>query len=240
MPLRPTFFDCGDAALLVDFGSHYDPSLSQAILAVSEALTCSQLRGVNESIPALSTLTVFYDPLELPKENLIAEIENHCRSEHAMATKPRSWDIPVVYGGASGPDLGEVSERTGLTSDAVVSLHAGHTYYVYMLGFLPGFAYLGDLPQRLRLPRRKTPRARVPTGSVAIATDMTAVYPLESPGGWHILGNTPVVLWDMSRSGEPLFRPGDWVRFKPVSEEEAAEIREKSRAGWAPEPQEAL
>ncbi len=130
----------------------------------------------------------------------------------------------MAYGGGGGPDLTEAAERAGLSVDDAVALHAGAVYDVYMLGFLPGFAYLGDLPDALRLPRRATPRARVPAGSVAIAAEMTAIYPLESPGGWHLIGSTPVRPWDMSLRREPLFRPGDRVRFQPVSLAEAQEL----------------
>ncbi len=105
-----------------------------------------------------------------------------------------------------------------------------------MLGFLPGFAYMGDLPEPLRLPRRATPRARVPAGSVAIAAEMTSVYPLESPGGWHLIGSTPILLWDMARHDEPLLKPGDKVRFAPVSGSEAENLRRKVEAGWRPSP----
>jgi KipI family sensor histidine kinase inhibitor len=148
----------------------------------------------------------------------------------------RTWELPVVYGGESGPDLGEVAERAGISPEEAVALHAAPTYHVYMLGFSPGFAYLGDLPQALQLPRRATPRARLPAGSVAIASDMTAIYPLESPGGWHLIGNTPVALWDMARRDEPLLMPGDQVRFKPVSEEDAEVLRNRASEGWQIEP----
>jgi KipI family sensor histidine kinase inhibitor len=109
-----------------------------------------------------------------------------------------------------------------------------------MLGFLPGFAYMGDLPRELQLPRRATPRARVPAGSVAIAAEMTAIYPLESPGGWHLIGWTPIPLWDMARMDGPLLRPGDKVSFKPVGPDEAATLAARIEAGWLPEPVEAL
>jgi len=123
-----------------------------------------------------------------------------------------------------------------MTASEAASLHAGQLYQVYMLGFLPGFAYLGDLPEPLQLPRRSTPRARVPSGSVAIAAEMTAVYPLESPGGWHLIGYTPIVLWDIVRQDEPLLKPGDQVRFVEVSSRESEELRDRSAAGWRPEP----
>jgi KipI family sensor histidine kinase inhibitor len=239
MRLSPTFFDCAESALLVDFGPHYDKALSLAILNVSERLQKTTLAGFWETVPALSSLTIFYDPLELAKERLIMEIEALCKVENAGRGVGKTLEIPVAYGGGGGPDLADAVHRTGLSEDEFVSLHAGQLYHVYMLGFLPGFAYLGDLPERLRLPRRSTPRASVPAGSVAIASDMTAIYPLESPGGWHLIGYTPVPLWDMTRRDEPLFQPGDRVRFKPVSESEAGELRQKAAEGWLPDPVEA-
>jgi KipI family sensor histidine kinase inhibitor len=239
MPLHPKFFDCAESALLVDFGLRYDKSLSLSVLTVSEQLEKAALPGFKESIPALSSLTVFYDPLELPKNRLVEEIEALCKMEGPPPAHGQTWEIPVAYGGRGGPDLSDAAHRAGLAEDALVSLHSGQLYHVYMLGFLPGFAYLGDLPEQLRLPRRSTPRARVPVGSVAIASDMTAIYPLESPGGWHLIGYTPVMLWDMTRRTEPLFKPGDRVRFAPVSETKAEELRERAEGGWMPDPVEA-
>ena len=124
--------------------------------------------------------------------------------------------IPVRYGGADGPDLLEVAERVGLASERVAELHASVVYRVAILGFMPGFAYLGELPQALRLPRRDTPRTRVPAGSVAIAGLQTAVYPAATPGGWHLLGRTDVRLWDIDRDPPAMLRPGDQVRFEPI------------------------
>ncbi|MBI4723608.1 MAG: 5-oxoprolinase subunit PxpB [Rhodomicrobium sp.] len=239
MRLHPAFFDCAESALLVDFGLEHSKALSLAILDLSERLERAGLAGVRESVPALSSLTVFYDALELPGERLAAEIEALCKMEPDARAHGKAWEIPVVYGGEAGPDLKEAAARAGLTEDEALRLHAAQLYHVYMLGFLPGFAYLGDLPEPLRLPRRATPRARVPAGSVAIAADMTAIYPLESPGGWHLIGFTPVVLWDMARRQEPLLKPGDRVRFVAISEAEAEELRQHAADGWVPEPVEA-
>ena len=239
MRLSFTLFDCAESALSLDFGPHYSKSLSLAILDASGQLAKAGLPGLKESIPALSSLTVLYDPLQLPKERLITEIEAICGAAQAAAISSRTWELPVVYGGEAGPDLGEVAARAGISEDQIVALHAAQTYHVYMLGFAPGFAYLGDLPQALRLPRRAAPRARIPAGSVAIASDMTAIYPLESPGGWHLIGFTPVVLWDMARRDQPLLEPGDQVRFKPVSKEEAEFLRHRAADGWVPAPLEA-
>jgi KipI family sensor histidine kinase inhibitor len=231
MRLYPAFSDCAESALLADFGPQYGKDLSLAILDLCELLMASALPGLKESIPALSTLTLFYDPLLLPRERIVREVQRLCETCGAAPDRGRTWDIPVVYGGQSGADLGDVARLAGLTEEETVALHTGSVYHVYMLGFLPGFAYLGDLPEKLKLPRRATPRARVPAGSVAIAADMTAIYPLESPGGWHLIGRTPFLPWEMNRRQEPLLRPGDRVRFKRVSAAEAGEWRERAGAG---------
>jgi KipI family sensor histidine kinase inhibitor len=132
-----------------------------------------------------------------------------------------------------------VARRAGISQEETVALHAGRDYFVYMLGFLPGFAYLGDLPKKLEMPRRATPRASVPAGSVAIAAGLTAIYPLESPGGWHVIGYTPVIPWDTKRWNGPLFQAGDRVCFKPVEAAKAKEIERLMAEGWAPTCREA-
>lgn len=235
MRLCPTFFDCAESALLVDFGPQHAKQLSLAILEVAELLAAESLRGLQETIPALSSLTVLYDPLELSRDRIIHEIERLCETRTRAPECGRLWEIPVAYGGCGGPDLAEAAQQAGLSVDTAIALHASTLYDVYMLGFLPGFAYLGDLPEALRLPRRATPRARVPAGSVAIAAEMTAIYPLESPGGWHLIGSTPVALWDMSRRQKPLFRPGDRVRFQHVSLAKAQELSRLAAEGWIPQ-----
>lgn len=238
MRLSFTIFDCAESALMVDFGTRYSKALSLTILDAGERLSRTGLPGLGECVPAFSSLTVFYDPLRLQKERLVAEIEVILNKDDGASYRARTFDIPVLYGGEGGPDLDEVAAHAGMTPGDAVSLHSAGFYHVYMLGFLPGFAYLGDLPEPLRLLRRSTPRTRVPAGSVAIAAAMTAVYPVESPGGWHLIGSTPVSLWDAAHAGEPLLKPGDRVRFLPVSGQEADRVRERVAAGWRPEPME--
>ena len=144
MGLCPAFFDCAESALLVDFGPQYDRRLSLSILQVSKVLEASMLPGLKESIPALSSLTVLYDPLELPRERIVQEIQRLCEVSGAAPDRGRAWEIPVVYGGEGGPDLEDVARRARMTEEAAIALHAGRDYHVYMLGFLPGFAYLGS------------------------------------------------------------------------------------------------
>lgn len=234
MGLNPTFADCAESALLVNFGTQYDRALSLAILHVWKGLHGLGLPGLRESVPALTSLTVFYDPLSLPREKLIREISALCEDTSHEAAASRSWRVPVVYGGEGGPDLESVALEAGMSTDDVIGLHSARDYHVYMLGFLPGFAYLGDLPQELALPRRSTPRARVPAGSVAIAAGLTAIYPLESPGGWHVIGSTPIILWNMARQEHPLFLPGDRVRFEPILADEAARLATLAAEGAIP------
>jgi KipI family sensor histidine kinase inhibitor len=239
--MRPsfTFFDCGESALLVDFAAAHSKALSLAILDASERLASAALPGLKECVPGLSSLTAFYDPLRLPRDTLVSKAEELLSVSSIGEDRGRSFEIPVLYGGEAGPDLNEVAALTGIAPEEVVRLHASQFYHVYMLGFLPGFAYMGALPEELRLPRRATPRAAVPAGAVAIVADMTAIYPLESPGGWHLIGTAPVKLWDMAREQEPLLKPGDRVRFIPVGSEQAEAYRQRAAAGWRPAPLEA-
>ncbi len=239
MRLSPIIGDCAESALLVDFGRHCGSELALPILRLSEHLDASMLPGLKESIPALSSLTVIYDPLTLPRQRLVHEIERLCETCEASPGRERLWDIPVSYGGASGPDLEEVSRAAALSEDEAIALHSGQTYRVAMLGFLPGFAYLGELPEPLRLPRRATPRTRVPAGSVAIAADMTAIYPFESPGGWRLIGHTPFVPWDVARQDAPLLRPGDSVRFHPAGPADVEAFARRIAEGWVPAASEA-
>ena len=137
----------------------------------------------------------------------------------------RLWHVPVCYEGEFAPDLAEVARLTGLTPNDVVALHSGIRFHVYMLGFLPGFPYMGDLPPQLALPRRADPRLRVPAGSISIATTLTAIYPYESPGGWHLIGATPIRMFDPERPKPALFAPGDAVNFQPIDAAAYASIR---------------
>ncbi|MBT3070800.1 5-oxoprolinase subunit PxpB [Rhodomicrobium sp. Az07] len=235
--LNPEVYDCGESAILVDFGAGYSKSISLAILQISERLHGSHLEGYRESIPAVTSLTISYDPLVLSKERLVAAIESACATPLGTGAASRLWIIPCVYGGASGPDLGDIARAARLSETEAAGLHASETYVVSMLGFLPGFAYLVELPERLRVPRRATPRARIPAGSIAIAADMTAIYPLESPGGWHLIGWTPVPMWDMARRDEPLLRPGDRVRFRAIDAGESETLRARVAEGWMPKPE---
>ena len=171
-----------------------------------------------ESVPTLRSLMVCYDPLVLPAAALVAHIDELMQGGlEGSEAFGRCWSLPVCYDSAFAPDLDHVAARTGLSAAQVIERHSALTYHVYMLGFLPGQAYMGDLPPELALPRRETPRLRVPAGSLAIATTMTCIFPLDTPCGWHVIGRSPVALWRPQMGPRALLRPGDQVTLAPVS-----------------------
>ncbi len=208
----------GEAALLAEaeaelvLGNRY-------ILALSVALDAEPLPGVSSFIPALTSLLIRFDPLQVS----FATVEQHVRAlvEHlelVPEAPPRVVAIPVVYGGEAGPDLPEVARRLALTPEQVVAAHCGQVYRVLMIGFAPGFPYIGPLPDVLALPRRSTPRTAVPAGSVAIAARLTGIYPQRLPGGWHLLGRTTLSLFDPTATPPSTLRAGEGVRFVPLPE----------------------
>ncbi|WP_222875697.1 5-oxoprolinase subunit PxpB [Terrihabitans soli] len=204
----------GDAAVTLEFGQTIGRETSARVLAARDAIVAAAIPGVREYVPTFRSLTVHYDPAAIGFADLAARIGDLSLEGAASAGEGRTWTVPVLY---DGPDLDETARAAGLTREAAAALHAGQTYHVYMLGFLPGFAYLGDLPEPLRLPRLDVPRTRVPAGSVAIASELTAIYPVESPGGWRLIGRTPLRLFDHRAHPPSLFAPGDRVQFTPVS-----------------------
>ena len=225
------FLPCGDTAVVVEFGDRIDRALSDKVLGLDARLRAARLPGVVECVPTFRSLMVHYDPLSTGAEALVAAIRALLAGELSADRARRLWRVPVCYEGELAPDLAEVAERTGLTADRVVALHAGTRYHVYMIGFLPGYPYMGDLPPQLVLPRRADPRTRVPPGSVSIATTMTAIYPVESPGGWHLIGTTPIKIFDLALSPPALLAPGDAVEFERIDRDAFARIRTESERG---------
>ncbi len=210
----------GEAALLVTLGERVDVELNgwvhRAAALVAERR--SAVPGLGSPVPGYASLLIPFDPDAITEEAVRGMVESDIRAtQAAMGTRPGPLvEIPVRYGGADGPDLVEVASRTGLTPEAVIGLHAGTVYQVFLLGFVPGFPYLGVLPPALVLPRRPSPRVEVAAGSVAIAGLQTGVYPFASPGGWHVIGRTDAILWEPRRDPPALLAPGTRVRFVPV------------------------
>jgi inhibitor of KinA len=229
--MRVRFLSVGDRAFTVEFGDRIDRALSSAVLRLDAVIRAEQPQGVVETVPTFRSLLVHYDPLATSRADLectIAGLLDADASGHAAA---RLWRIPVCYEGDFAPDLAEVARLTGLVPGDVAALHSATRYHVYMLGFLPGFPYLGDLPAALALPRRADPRIRVPAGSIAIATSLTAIYPYESPGGWHLIGATPIRFFDTARTPPALLAAGDAVLFEPVDPDAFAAIRRAAGSG---------
>lgn len=213
------FLPSGDTALTVQFGEAVDRDVSIAVVNMVARIERAALPGVVEIVPTFRSLLIHYDPLATSAETLISEVSALIEHDTADRATGRRWSIPACYDGDLAPDIDEVAERTGLSRAQVIERHASQAYHVYMLGFLPGYPYMGDLPPSLHLPRRETPRVRVPAGSVAITTGLTAVYTYESPGGWHLIGRTPIPFFDLRQDPPALLRPGDTLRFDPVTRE---------------------
>jgi inhibitor of KinA len=212
----------GDRAIVVSFDDAFDEATLQQILSFSQALERAALPGVRESTPGLSTVTIYYDPLQVRLPDVLARLERLLDElpKHETPLPQRTIEIPVCYGGQFGPDLPFVAEHSGLKVEEVVELHVAGVYRVYMLGFVPGFPYLGGLSPRITAPRRATPRLKTPAGSVGIAGEQTGVYPLETPGGWQLIGRTPLRLFRTEQSPPSLLEPGDRVRFRAISDNE--------------------
>lgn len=219
------FLSAGDRALVVEFGRRVDRGLSERVLRLDEIIRSNPPVGIVETVPSFRSLAIYYDPLMTNRGELQRAIVPLLNLEDNPRAGARLWHVPVCYEGEFAPDLAEVARLTQLTPNDVVTLHSGTRFHVYMLGFLPGFPYMGDLPPQLALQRRADPRLRVPAGSISIATSLSAIYPYESPGGWHLIGATPIRIFDPERPKPALFAPGDAVRFQLIDAGAYASIR---------------
>jgi KipI family sensor histidine kinase inhibitor len=223
----------GDAAVTVELGDTLDLATNARVRALDRALRRAPFEGLRETVPTLRSLLVLYDPAALRFDALVRELEARAAADASPEPEPRRHEVPTVYGGEHGPDLEPLAAALDLAPSALAALHASREYTALMLGFTPGFAYLGLLPQGLDVPRQATPRVRVPPGSVAVAGRMTAVYPSASPGGWQLLGRTSLRLFDPWREEPSLVAPGDGVCFVPVAELPPPEAPPPPRHGAA-------
>lgn len=220
-------FPLGDSALIIDFGNRIDDAINTKVLRLFTRLQ-HRFPFVLDVVPAYSSLTIYYDvcalhtsgktAFETAKQLIVPLIE----SNENIPQSGRQLRIPVCYAKAFAPDLEEMAVQKNCSAEELIALHTGKAYRVYMIGFLPGFAYMGKVDERLATPRRGQPRTQVPEGSVGIAGEQTGIYPLTSPGGWNIIGRTPVKLFDAKRNEPVFFQPGDEVRFYSITEDEFA------------------
>ncbi|GIO65817.1 5-oxoprolinase subunit PxpB [Paenibacillus cookii] len=215
----------GETALLIQFGEKIDEGVNRQVQAAVSLLEASPFPGFVECIPSFAAVAVYYDPFRLDRspgegtafEHVRSLVQNRLKQIGVHAERKRDViDIPVCYGGEHGPDLAYVAELNGLDEAEVVSIHSGRDYLVYALGFAPGFPYLGGMPASISAPRKGTPRLSIPAGSVGIAGTQTGIYPLDTPGGWQIIGRTPLALFRPGQDPPVLLNSGQYIRFRPI------------------------
>ena len=219
MTFKPKIVPMGDSAVLVQLGTEIDLATNQRVHRLSALLNSSPLVGVIETVPAYATLLIHYDPLALSFTQVKSYLkEKMIQVDDRASQKPRQIEVPTTYGGEYGIDLESVARHCGLQIQDVIRIHSEKLYTVFMMGFTPGFPYMGKLDDTIVMPRLETPRTRVPAGTVAIAGSQTGIYPIDSPGGWQLIGWTPLRLFNPGSESPFLFSPGDEVKFIPVPE----------------------
>lgn len=213
-------FPFGDRVLLVEWEVRIDPEINAQVHKLTADLRVAKLEGVLELIPAYCSLAVRYDPSRVQYSNLRDWIRHWTPHQYIRDAPERIFLIPVLYGGNAGPDLAEVSQLTGIAAEEIVYQHTATTYRTYLIGFLPGFPYLGRLPASIQVARKTQPRPMVPAGSIGLAGGQTGIYPTNAPGGWQLIGRTPVPIFAPQSENPFLLRPGDQVRFFPIEASE--------------------
>ena len=222
----------GDSSLLIEFGNEISPEINRRIAAVVELMRAQHIEGVVDVIPAFCSLLVNYDPRVAGYEKMKKRLESLVRVDIKVGqVKRKIFEIPVLYGGEYGPDLASIAEHAGISQDEVIAIHSSRDYLIYMLGFLPGFCYLGGLDERIHTPRLSNPRLRIRAGSVGIGGSQTGIYPLDSPGGWQLMGMTPVKTYDPEREIPILVEAGNYIRFVPIDEEQYKQIQAQVEDG---------
>lgn len=218
----------GDRGLIAEFGDTIDEAVNERVHRLARRLEKQRLRGITELVPTYRSLLIHYDPDRLSYHRL-CRVLKRCRPEGTLAgTGKRVLEVPCLY---DGEDLPAMTELTGLSREEIISIHSGTDYKIYMLGFLPGFVYLGGLDKRICAPRLSSPRTKIPAGAVGIGGSQTGIYPMESPGGWRLIGRTPLKMYDPGREKPVLCKAGEYIRFRPCSPEEYLRIEAKVKSG---------
>jgi KipI family sensor histidine kinase inhibitor len=229
----PKILPCGDSAVTVEFGHTIDPSINGMVLALDDLVRARAPTGLIETVPTYRSLTVQFDPVATDYDALIGFLNDAAKDIAPREAIGRRWRVPVVYGGEHGSDLEEVAEVHGLTPHQVIEIHSSAIYRIYLIGFLPGFTYLGGLDKRIATSRRLHPRAKIPSGTIMIGGEQAGIAPMDMPSGWHNLGRTPVRTYAPERDPAFLFAAGDELVFEPI---DASRWEALEKAALAGEP----
>lgn len=222
----------GDSAIIMEFGNEISKEINAKIRSTITKIENANIDGIIELVPTYRSITILYSPLKIKYAKLVELLKTFENSDVGTSEeKVRLIEIPTVYAGEYGPDIEFVSENAGLSSEEVINIHTGTDYLVYMMGFAPGFTYLGGMDKRIETPRLKTPRLKIPGGSVGIAASQTGMYPSESPGGWQLIGRTPLKLYDETNDPPVFINAGDYIRYVQVDEEEYNKIKQSVDSG---------
>lgn len=221
------YIPSGDSAFLVKFGNEISEDINRQLRVYFIALSEKNIEGIIECVPSYTDLMVLYNPLVIQYKDLLKELKAVSENiSDIEIPEARTVEIPVFYGGQYSEDMEAVKAHTGLSEKEIVQKHSENSYLVYMLGFTPGFCYLGGMDKSIATPRKEVPSQKILAGSVGIAAEQTGIYPIESPGGWQIIGRTPYKLFDPNRKPEFLLQAGDYLKFYPISEEEYHKLNE--------------
>jgi KipI family sensor histidine kinase inhibitor len=227
----PKILPCGDSAVTIEFGDRIDPDINGMVLALDDIIRSRAPAGLLETVPTYRSLTVQFDPIETDYEALIRLVNEETKDLAPRKAVGRRWRVPVVYGGEYGSDLEDVAETHGMTPAQVIEIHSSAIYRIYMIGFLPGFTYLGGLDKRIATSRRVQPRAKIPSGTIMIGGEQAGIAPMDMPSGWHNLGLTPVRPYAPERDPVFLFAAGDEIVFEPVDASRWDALEKAARAG---------
>jgi len=227
-----TYSYSGDSTVIVKLGNDISPEINKKVRAFSAGIKEKSIQGVVEIVPSYNCISVIYDPSVISLKKLVSMLRKIEKNDLTLsAEKTQTVHIPTVYGGDYGPDLGYVCAYNSLTPEDVVRIHSEQKYLIYMMGFTPGFPYLGGVNESIATPRKEIPRERIPAGSVGIAGNQTGIYPLVTPGGWQIIGKTPLKLFDAGKENPFLLKPGQYLKFEHISESEYLKIEKEIEQG---------
>lgn len=226
------YLTSGDKAIILEFGNEIRKEINLSIRKLYYSISKEDIEGIEEIVPTYCSLIVYYNPLRVKYSVLIKKLKK-LESTIAEITLPKAiiTEIPTLYGGEYGPDLEFIARYNKLTVKEVIRIHTEREYFIYMLGFLPGFVYLGEMSEKIATPRLEKPRLKVWEGSVGIAAKQTGIYPIDSPGGWQIIGRTPVKVYDNKKEIPVLLKSGDYIKFFPINKKQYEEIKEKVDKG---------